>query len=463
LFTFLDFGFSTSVVKYIAQFRGSEDKENLKSFATTLQVVYILMAAVAATGVSILAWNFTEWFEVPVELHSASRWVVFCLGIRMALNFPYSFFKGVLFGHKNMATVNAIKISELVLNGVATYVLLSRGYGLKALAVSTLAVSAFHYAVLAIYTMVKHADIRLSPSSFRFSLLSEVTSFSFFAFLVNVSIMIITRIDILVIKYFMPLSAIAIYSIGLKLCDYTLGFSKQFINTLTPMIAELKGAGDKDAIAKLYLKGTRFALFISVPIVFALSVYVPEIILYWIGPGFEGAIPVARLLLFTSLISLTQASGSNVLAMTGEHKFLALVTFGSATVNLLLSIAFVQQFGLFGVAFATTVTAFVMDVCITLPRVLKHVDISAKHLIYKAILPVVIPAGSMFAILIGARYILPPSGLISVGINCLAGGLVYLPMVWLLSFTANEKKHYTAKALKAIEKIRGSSAKLELA
>jgi len=458
LFGFLDFGFSTSVVKYVAQYRGTGDDDGLGRLSATLQTVFWSLGLVVAAGTTVLAWRFTTWFDVAETVRADAGWVIFFLGLRTALNFPFSFYRGVLFGYHRMALVNGFKMAELVVNGLATVWLLSSGYGLRALALATFAVSFVHYTGLAGYTLYAHPTVRFRRRAVRRELLTEVTSFSFYAFLVNVGVLIITRTDLLVIKYYMPLSAIAVYTIGLKLCDYTTGFCKQFVNTLTPVVAELRGAEDGEALKAVYLKGTRFTLLIAIPIVLCLVWFAPAIIVRWIGPGFDEAVPVARLLLMTSLVTLVQSVGSNVLAMTGRHRTTALATLGSACVNVALSMVLAVPLGLFGVALATLVTAAVVDLGITLPLALGHAGVDRRTFVTRALAPAVVPTVALVVALQGLSTVLPPSSLPVIAVDCAFAGLCFAVVAWRSSLTSSERATYGTRITRLIERLAGPGA-----
>ena len=452
-FGFLDMGFSTAVVKYVAQYSGNDDREKLTEFSSTLQFLYWAIALVVALATTALAYKFTSLVQLPVKLAEASFWVVLSLGLRSAFNFPFSFYRGVLIGYQKMYFVNIVKISELLSNGILTFFILNQGYGLREMALTTLFVSLSHYAFIMFYSTSKYAHVKFCYANFKFSLLKEVSSFGIFAFAINISVMLLTRTDILVVKYLLPLSAVAIYTIGLKLSDYTIGFSKQFVNALTPLVARLNGAKNKEALERVFLKGTKFSLLISQPIVLGLTWYSPIIIYSWLGTGFEEAVVVSRILLLTSLLTLMQASGSNVLAMTGKERLIAATTFTTALLNIFFSLLLGYYMGLPGIALATLVCALSIDVMIVIPRTLAHLSLSSKTYLKKAIQPVLPGTTTLLGILFLFKTLAPSSTLIGA---VLRGGFafsIYLPVCWFTALTKSEQENYKGKLSKLFQKI----------
>ncbi len=452
-FGFMDLGFSTAVVKYVAQYRGAGDDEGLRKLASTLQAVYWTIAAAVAGAVVVLGARLEHFFEFRPSMVEEARTVVLALGLRTAFNFPYSFFRGVLLGHQKHSLVNAFKMSELLLNAAATVTVLHLGGGAAALAVSTACVSLAHYAALAAVTLHQHPEVRFSPRLFDFSSLREASSFSLYSFLVNLGVVITANIDLMVLKHFMSMATIAVYSIGQKMANYTFSFSKQFVNTLTPVIAELKGAEDTERIRSIYLKGTRMALIVSLPVALGIVVLAPRLVRVWMGEGFDGSAVVVRILVLTSLVTLTQAAGSNVLAMTGRHRLLAGVTLLSAFLNLALSILLVRtSLGYAGVALATFITALVCDVAVLIPCAVRHVGSDAREFTRRVILPVLGPTAVLLAALIWLEHLLEPSSLPGLAMVAAGASLAYAPAAWRLGLTRSERSNYLGRLLSVLER-----------
>ena len=104
--------------------------------------------------------------------------------------------------------------------------------------------------------------------------------------------LIILRIDPVVIKAFLPLSAVAVYAIAAKVSEYTYLLNKQFSNALMPLVSQSKGAGDADTIRRVLIDGTRFLMAIAVPFIVLLYFYADDIIRLWMGSEFVDSVLV---------------------------------------------------------------------------------------------------------------------------------------------------------------------------
>jgi O-antigen/teichoic acid export membrane protein len=214
-------------------------------------------------------------------------------------------------------------------------------------------------------------------------------------FIANVAVLIILRMDPVVIKAFLPLTAVAVYAVGAKIAEYTYLLNKQFSNALMPLVSLSKGAGDADTVRRVLVDGTRFLLAIAVPFVTLLLFYSEPFVIRWMGPDFAESVPVLRILLVAMLLASVQLNAANVLGMTGKHRFVAFAMGGSALLNLVLSIILVQFFGLIGVALGTLIATFLVEFTLVVPRACRDQGLPLVGFVRQAIwptLPALVPA-----------------------------------------------------------------------
>ena len=177
----------------------------------------------------------------------------------------------------------------------------------------------------------------------------------------NVAVLVTLRLDPVVIKLFLPLSAVALYAVAAKVSEYTFLLNKQFSNALMPLVSQLHGRGDHDAIRRIMTDGTRFLLALAVPGIGLLYYYAPEFIQLWLGAGFAGSADLLRILLLALIPATLQLNAANILGMTGQHRYLAIAMLVSAALNLLLSMALIAAFGLPGAALGTLAAVLLVE------------------------------------------------------------------------------------------------------
>lgn len=387
LFGLMDFGLATAAVKYVAEATGNDDEEGRNQTLATLLLIYLAVALVCITLVVILAAPVGRSFQLGTEQQQLFGPVLWLLGLAVALNFPASLFKASMSGIGRMHIVNIFDLVMVVINVTLTYVLLEAGYGMVGLAIST--------AVTLLGTSLAMIPLayRLIPGfSVHWKLVSRqrirpLLSFSVYAFMANIALLVTLRLDPIAIKLFLPLSAVAVYAIAAKISEYVFLLNKQFSNALMPLVSQLHGRGDVASISRVMLDGTRLLLAFALPLIGLLFYYAPEFIQLWLGSEFADSSYLLRILLVALLPATLQLNAANVLGMTGQHRFLARCMLGSALLNILASIAGVAMFGLQGAAYGTLLAVIVIEAGLILPRAQTYIGVSAWQFLRRTLLP----------------------------------------------------------------------------
>ncbi|MGB0713802.1 MAG: oligosaccharide flippase family protein [Gammaproteobacteria bacterium] len=445
IFGLMDMGFATAGVKYVAETFGSEDHDRRNHILGTLFTVYSGIGLVCMGVVAITAGPAGGWFDLEPGQQGDFAQLVWLLGIALALSFPASVFKSALTGAGRMDLVNGIGLLLIIVQAGLTIALLEAGWGLMALAIAA-AVNLLGQSVLLIpftYRLIPRFSI--APGGFRRDMVKDLLSFSMYAFIANVAVLIILRIDPVVIKLFLPLSAVAIYAIASRVSEYTYLLNKQFSNALMPLVSQSHGAGNDAAILSVLLDGTRFLMGVAIPFIGLLFFYTPEIIDLWMGPDFADSAPLLRILLLAALFSTVQLNAANVLGMTGHHRLVAGAMIGSALLNLGLSIVLIQVFELPGVAYATLIAAFIVEMGIIVPRACASRGISYGRFIKEGLLPALPAIVPMLAVALALAAWITPTGLWNVFWQ---GGLAGITFVIAFLFTgvkADERRMVLAK------------------
>ncbi|MCB1734793.1 MAG: oligosaccharide flippase family protein [Gammaproteobacteria bacterium] len=439
IFGLMDMGFATAGVKYVAETVGSGDTERRNRILGTLFGVYSMIGIVAILAVAITVGPASGWFDLDAEHQTEFGNLVWWLGIALALSFPLSVFKSALTAAGRMDLVNGISLFLVLSQAALTVVLLEMGWGLQALAVAA-AVNMVGQSLLLVPFAYRYIPgFSVAPSLYTPKLVRELLSFSVYAFIANIAVLIILRIDPVVIKLFLPLSAVAVYAIASRVAEYTYLLNKQFSNALMPLVSQSHGAGDAETVRRVLIDGTRFLMGVAIPFIGLLFFYTPEIIDLWMGPDFAEAAPLLRILLMAALFSTVQLNAANVLGMTGHHKLVAGSMALSALLNLGLSIVLIQIVALPGVAFATLLAAFIVEMGVIVPKACATKGVRYWDFVRDGVLPAIPAAVPMFAIAYGLATWIAPIGLGNVSWQGAIAGLAYLLVFLFTGVRADER------------------------
>ena len=295
----------------------------------------------------------------------------------------------------------------------------------------------------------KVPGLKLGPSLVRRDMLKEAASFSMHTFLINVAALILLRTDPVIIKLFLPLSAVALYAIALKISENALVLTKQFVNVLAPLAAELGGGQDQEKLRFLLVNCVKFAMAPAVMLTVGATLLAEPALTYWVGAEFAPAYPVLLILMAAVTLSIPQMTAASVLTMTGGHKFASKAAMLSVAINLAASLALVVPLGMIGVALATLLATLAVDLGLVVRRALNDHGVSPLSFARRLLPAVLIPALAQWLATRLLLIWLPPENLFQTVLVAIPGALIYVLLLWLIFVEPSEKHLLKSKLLPA--------------
>ncbi len=440
LFGLLDFGFATAAIKYVGEAFGARDFSRLNQAISSLTTVYLLIGFVCLLLVFLLASPLSGFFEIPQGHAGNFTTILIIVGLFVALSFPLSIYKAILIGSGYQSFISLFEVSMVLVNAGLVVYLLENGYGIIGMAWSA-ALTTLGSLLLAIPVVKRKVpEIQITFSIISFSRIRELMSFSVYQFITNIAVLLVMGIDPIVVGMFLPLSAVALYSIAGRIGEYSFLLNKQFSNALTPLISQAQGGKRDDLIRRILLDGTRFLMAIALPFLALLYFYAPNIIHVWVGPDFAESSELLRILLIAIFFSTLQLNASSVLAMTGHHRFLALTMMISALLNFVLSVILVQFMGLAGVALATLIASFTMEMLIIVPRACRSRQAGWFEFLLKGLVPTIFPALPMLFVAYELSLWQKPESLGLIVLHGSISALVYFVMFFWTGVKSSERR-----------------------
>jgi O-antigen/teichoic acid export membrane protein len=153
--------------------------------------------------------------------------------------------------------------------------------------------------------------------------------------------------DKIVIAAAISTSAVAIYAIAGTVMDIFLSFTLQLPETISPAAAHLHAQGDKNALQRLLVDGTRFNVMVATPL-FIMCAFFMEGLLSLLTKGQTmdpQAFWTGEVLLFWGYTTIiTHSISKKIFMMCGHEKRLTQLSTIEALANLGLSIVLVLHF-----------------------------------------------------------------------------------------------------------------------
>jgi O-antigen/teichoic acid export membrane protein len=371
----LDFGFGTAVQKWTSQSSAQGDWQRYGQLLSSLLLSYGLMGGLLALISFPLAQVLPQWFQFGSD-PTPFQQLFLVFGVGSGLLFPTGMAAEMLRGLGQLRLRNRIQAQGVLLQTGGSLLLLHFWPNLMALTLWTLLST-----LLANAWLFRKAWQGLPPQ-FKLgrpslSLLKEVAGFSFFAWLITLSNLVIFRSDQLVIGTTLGVSAIAGYQIAGRVADLFRQLTTQLHDYLGPLAARAHAQGDHAMIHDTLLKSARWVSLLAVLMGLPLAWVLPDLLQLWLNLSDPTLVLCARLLLFSMFVQVSlRSSSTQILLMCQREQALMWGGMAEAVLNLSLSLFLAPRLGVLGVALGTVIPNLLLTVFFQLPLVQKASGIS---------------------------------------------------------------------------------------
>jgi O-antigen/teichoic acid export membrane protein len=443
-FSMLDLGYGASLAKFVTQYRARRDVQALNEVTSTMFVVYTLIGAVAYGLGALVAFNLTRIFEIGSTQAGVGRDVILLASVSVAIGFPVNVFGGIVSGFQRRYLNGAVAIgTSLVVAGVNVIVLLL-GHGLVAVVACTTVVRLLSFIGYRMTAYRVFPALRIRLAYVRFSRLLEITRFSAFMLLLDLSHKLNYWSDTLVIGAVLNTTAVAVWAVAQRLAEMALRLTNRLSEVLFPVIVDSATMGNIDRLRRVLLQGTRISLAMVLPVAAGLALLAKPLVLLWVGGQFAQSIIIVQLLAAVVVCRVGSSTARRLLQGAGDHKLLAFTNISVAVTNILLSIVLAQRMELVGVALGTLIPLALASVLLVMPAACRRADISIREFFTRAVWPALWPALAMAVVLLGTRDGFG-SGSAGLLLNTLLGGTIYLTLLFGVALDRTERAWYVAK------------------
>ncbi len=358
---FLDFGISSSIIRYVSKYVALGDTENVNKTVSTCFVLYAILALLIVISSVVLAWTFQLFFDVPEGKETVVKTVLVLLGLNLALAFPFRVFSGVLKATMRFTIASTIElVSELLKAVLIVFALMNQG-GLVSLALVTLAVTVLSYSFNAYFALKSLPVLRLRLRFVEMKRAKEVFNYSIHTFVIMIGDLLRFNLDSIVIGAMLSLSAITPFAIAQKLVRFPLMLIVQVFSVTTPLYSGYETKKDTLAIQKLFVNSTFYSALISFFVAVMFIIYGDTFIALWVGEQYaESSYHVLVILAISTSVALAQNPSIVAAYGTEKHKVLGIITVIEGLLNLTLTLVLVKKMGLIGVALGTAIPMVLM-------------------------------------------------------------------------------------------------------
>jgi O-antigen/teichoic acid export membrane protein len=353
-FTLFDLGVAACLIRYVAKHRATGEQAELNKvvsaglavFAAAAGCVVVLGAGVVAVVGPGLERRAGGAADIPAFM--------LLMLANVALTLPLSVFPSILDGLQRYTTKAALRVVFLALRVAGTVWVMETRPGLFWLGVVQVATNLAEHAVAGVLAVRALPGLRVGPGLVDRAALRTVGGYSRDAFVTMFAARVTNQTGPVVVGWRVGVVAAGWFANAFRLVETGKNALRSATATLTPAVSEREATGDLGGVRRVFLAGTRWALYVVLPVHLGILFYGRPFLHRWLGPpGYPDDCYRAAVILSATLsLGVAQSVASRILFGLGRLGFFARLALAEAGLNLVLTLALVGPFGADGVAVA---------------------------------------------------------------------------------------------------------------
>lgn len=451
--TLLDLGFGNAIIRYTSKFRvEGKIREQSEMFGMFMRV-YLIVGLLALLVGAGLVVNIEALFSGSMSGGEIDklRILMILMAFNLAFTFPLSIYGSIIIAYEKFIFPRVISIIRLILNPVVMTIVLIFGYKSIALVIVT---TLFNLITLLFnrWFCRKRLNIKILYTKFNWSLMREVSIYSFWIFLNIIMDKIYWSSGQFILGIYKGSVAVAVYSIAIYLQSFYMMFSTAISGVFLPRVTAMVASGRSEReVSDLFIRTGRVQYIIMAFILTGFTLFGRSFVTLWAGEEYSEAYTMALIFLVPLTVPLIQNLGITILQARNQLKFRSILYISIALLSLLLAILLTPRYGGIGCAIATASALLLGQIII-------------MNIYYKRSVAIDIPrfwreiGGMSIApaiILVIGYYIMQEVEIVTIGeflLSTIIFSIVYLPAFWHLSMNHSERELFITPIRKFINR-----------
>jgi len=348
----LDLGLSQIAARFVAAARAGSRPETGGEFATLAVLGYLGLGLIWLALAPLAAPQVLEWLRVPPPLQADARLAILAGAAVFMMAGVVQSMLGILQAHErfDLAAVG-LSITALLQGGGVMWGLMQHA-GLGHMVLSVVAGWALGAVVVAILLQLGAPSFRWGSPARSLGHWREALAFGGPVQGANVLAVTHQQLDKLLLARMVALAAVTPYELGMRIASATASFPQFIMTAILPTATAMHARGDRESLAALYRRTTRWVLVVSALLASGLIGGAAPLLAAWLSrPAPEAAFVLQALALATFLAS--PAGTTSILARAAGRTRVELEWSAVAlVVHLALALVAIPVFGLQGALLA---------------------------------------------------------------------------------------------------------------
>jgi O-antigen/teichoic acid export membrane protein len=413
-----DLGVGAAVLRYVARFDGLQEDASINRVLSTSLAIFGGVGLLLLAVTLVLAFGWSRPLGVEPHLAYETRWLLTLLGVNLAFGLSLGLYLTVLEGLGRYPTINTIRIVGLLVRNGLFVGIICGGGGLVQIGVAITICSLTQNTAYAVFAHRRLPTLTFSVRYIDRATFRSIWGYSSLVFIARTAWNMGEQASPIIINLFVGPAGITYFGIARLLNSKAGDALKQMMRVVIPAVSKWEGTGDFFAVRSLLLVGTRYVLYLAMPIQLGLILLGHPFLRLWMGERYAVlSYPALVILAFPLPLILAYLLGSRILQGIGRVGFLSAAAVVRAVLTLVFAIVLVSRWGIEGVALATSIISTVHSLCVTIW--LSHVTaMPLTTLLHRAYWKPLLLSTILVPVWISADRWLPPtswSSLLSVG------------------------------------------------
>jgi len=394
-FAVIDINVTAGSVKYIAEYNANRNHERISETVFFGLSVYGALGVVGALGLFFGAHFFvTHVFAVPHRLEAEAIATLRLAALGFFIGQVENYLASVPGALMRYDIAGRIEMLFGTCVPLLTVGVLMLGYGLFEVILVRVICSAVNCLVL--WRTIRRLLPELSWRTPGATIRRELLGFSAYSFLSRFSTMSYAYADKLIIGSLVGVTGLAYFSVAAALANRILSLTYRLSSVFFPAASALAARGELERLGRLYLKASRYVVFINASVLVLVAVFSYQILYYWMNPTFArtGQVVLSVMALVQFIDSLTNLP-SLVNDGMGHPRFSGLFALARALVGLVIVYLGVAGWGIEGAAWGHLLASVLLSGAFVIVVHGRTVPTRLGDLARKAYLPSVFGVGAV--------------------------------------------------------------------
>lgn len=359
---FSDLGYNTILIREVAR-----DESQASKFLNNIITMRLLLSLV----IFALIFVTINLMGYPADTKNA----VYLFGIYTLLTSISAAFKVTFRAFEKMEYEAFVTIFANIIRTSLGLSVLFWGYGLKELAL----VFVFSGVLEVLFGILICRRKFIKPQiEVDFDFLKRITKAALPLCIVGISLVIYTKIDIIMLSAMKGDAAVGWYSAAYNL---VLGFKplpQLFMNSLFPLLSK-HYKSSKDFLKIISEISFKFLFILGLPIALGTSILAEKFILLFYGPQFINSVVALQILAWDIFLFILWTNGSFILIAANKQKIWAIAAVLTAIINIVANLVLIPSLSYIGASIATIVAEF-LCVIVVFHFIINEVKFSTENM-----------------------------------------------------------------------------------